>query len=115
MPSALVGGRQDEEFSRETTVGESFQGGSSPPRSTGGRGSWGRTGRAAAGDSGSSPTVALPSVGKPLASLSHQLPPGPGPEGPRQRLSDRFWLQSTVSRALDTQPSPFYMSCTHAF
>ena len=73
------------------------------------------TGRAAAGDSGSSPTVALPSVGKPLASLSHQLPPGPGPEGPRQRLSDRFWLQSTVSRALDTQPSPFYMSCTHAF
>ena len=60
------------------TMGESFQGGSSPPRSTGGLGdlgSWGclhRThgGRAVPGDVGSSPTVALPSVGKPLSSLS---------------------------------------------
>ena len=119
MPSALVGGRRDEEFSRETTMGESFQGGSSPPRSTGYLGSWGRLhrthSRAAAGDSGSSPTVALPSVGKPLASLSHQLPSGPGPVGLHQRLSNLFWLQATVSCTLDTQPSPFYMSCIHIF
>lgn len=46
---------------------------------------------------------------------SHRLPSGPGPLGPGQRLSDLFWLQATVSRTLDTQPSPFYMSCTHIF